>query len=165
MGFEVAPHVFHRIEFRRIGGQPLHLDSAFCGKDVITDQRTAVNGRPIPDHQYSPRQVPLEMPQKLDDLKAFNAAGVNLEVEPPQGQAPDDREAFPIEGLLEDGRLSAWRPSARPRRTSTQSAFVNKNDGAALAPGFFLKPAIPRAAICGWPSRPVPPPGAPVAGN
>ena len=139
VGFKVAPHIFHRIEFGRIGGKPLDLDSAMGGKDVVPDQPTAVNGSAIPEYQYFPRNVLLQMPQKLDDLVAFNAAGVDLEIEPPEGQTANDREAFPIEGLLEDGGLSTWRPGAHPRRPGTQAAFVNKDDGAALLLCFFFK--------------------------
>jgi len=107
----------------------------------------------------------LKMLQKLDDLEAFDAAGVDLKIEPPEGQAADDRKTFPIEGLLEDGGLSAWRPSACPRRPGTQAAFVNKDDGAALLPRFFLKPARPPVASSGWPSHHVPLRGARVAGS
>jgi len=165
VGFKVAPHVFHRIEFRRVGGKPLDLDSAAGGEDIVTNQHTAMNGSPIPDHQYFSGNVPLKMLQKLDDLEAFDAAGVDLKIEPPEGQAADDRKTFPIEGLLEDGGLSAWRPSACPRRPGTQAAFVNKDDGAALLPRFFLKPARPPVASSGWPSHHVPLRGARVAGS
>ena len=139
MGFKVAPHVFHRIEFWGIGGKSLHLDSAMGRENIVPDQYTAVNGRPVPDHQDFPGNVALQMPQKLDDLKAFNAAGVDLEVEPPEGQAADDRKALPVEGLLENGSLSAKRPGARPRRTGAQAAFINKDYGATLLPGLFFK--------------------------
>ena len=165
VGFQVAPHIFHRIEFRCIGGKPLDLDTAAGGEDIVTDQHIAVNGSPIPEHQHFPGNVPLQMPQKFDDLEAVNAAGVNLEIEPPEGQTADDRKTFPIEGLLKDGGLSAGCPGARPRRTGAQAAFVNKDDSAALLPRLYLKPASPRAAISEWPSRYVPPPGALVAGN
>lgn len=165
VGFKVAPHIFHRIEFRRIGGKPLDLDSTAGRENIISDQHAAVNGRSIPDDQDFPGDVPLQMLQKFNDLEAFNATGVNLEVKLPKGQTANDREAFPIEGLLEDGGLAARRPGARARRPGAQSAFVNKDDGAALLPRFFLKPAIPRVAISGWPSHRAPPPDAPVAGN
>jgi len=139
MSFEVAPHIFHRIKFWGVGGKPLDLNTAAGRENIVTHQYAAVDGRSVPDHQYFPANVPLQMAQKLDDLEAFDAAGVNLEIELPQGQTTDDREAFPIEGLLEDGGLPPQRPGARPRRTGTQAAFVNKDDGTALLPRFFFK--------------------------
>ena len=138
MGFEMPPDVFDRVKFRCIGGQALDLYSPPGGGDIILYQDTAVNGRPIPEQEYFAGKVPLEVSQKVDDLRAFDAAGVNLEIEPPKGQATNDREAFPIKGLLEDGCLSARSPGANPRRTGTQPAFVDKDDGSPLLTGFFL---------------------------
>ena len=139
MGFEVPPHVFDRVEFRRISGQPLHLDSSLGGEDEVANQDASVNGCSIPDHKYFAWNVPLEMLQKLDNLETFDAAGVDLEVESPQGQGSDDREAFPIEGLLQQGRLSAGSPCASPCGAGAQSAFVNKDYGSTLLRGFFLR--------------------------
>ena len=141
MSFEVAPHVFGGIEFRRIGGQPLDLDTAPGGSDIVSDQDAAVNRSPIPENEDLTANMPLEVSQKTDDLGAFNAARLNLEVEPPERQAANDREAFPVEGFMEDGRLSARRPSANPRRARPQSAFIYENEGSLLPAGFFLIPA------------------------
>jgi len=138
VGFEVAPHIFHRIEFRRIGGKPFDLNSATGGKNVVTDQHAPVDGSPIPNQQHFPRNMPLQMSQKFNDLEAFDTARVNLEIELPESQTTDDRKTLPIEGLLEDGGLSARGPGARPCRAGTQAAFVNKDDGTALLPGFFF---------------------------
>ena len=52
VAFKVAPHIFHWIEFWRIGGEPLNLDATTGGHDIVPDQPTAVNRSPIPDHQY-----------------------------------------------------------------------------------------------------------------
>src|SRR5882724_57439 len=138
MRFEVSPHVFDRIEFRSVGGKSLDLDSPPKGGDIVPDQDTAMNRCPIPENKYFPRNVPLEVFQKNDDLGAFDAASVNLEVEPPKRQAANDRKAFPVEGLLEDGRLPARSPGANPRGTGAQSAFIDKDDGSPLLAGFFL---------------------------
>lgn len=102
------------------------------------DQKTAMNRRAIPQHKNFSAHMPLEMAQKLDDLKAFDAAGVDLEVEPPPGQTADDRKTFPIEGLLQHRRLSAWSPGARPRGTCAQSAFVDEDDRSPLLAGLFF---------------------------
>jgi len=138
MSFEVAPHVFGGIEFRRIGGQPLDLDTAPGGSDIVSDQDAAVNRSPIPENEDLTANMPLEVSQKTDDLGAFNAARLNLEVEPPERQAANDREAFPVEGFLEDGRLPARSPGANPRGTGAQSAFIDENNGSPLLAGFFL---------------------------
>lgn len=139
MGLEVSPDIFDWIEFGRIGRQPLHDDAPPGGDDIIFDQAAAMNRRTIPDDHQFPRQVPLEVSQKLDHLKTLDAAGVDLEVKSPEGQATDDRQAFPVERLLEHRGLPTRSPGARPRRTGAQAAFVNKDDGSSLLPGLFFK--------------------------
>ena len=138
MGFEMAPHVFGGIEFRRVGWQPLDLDTTPGGGDIIPDQDAAVNRGAVPENEYLAADMPLEVSQKPDDLGAFNAARMNLEVKAPERQAANDREAFPIEGLLKDGRLPARSPSANPRGTGAQSAFIYKDNGSPLLARFFL---------------------------
>ena len=78
------------------------------------------------------------MAQKLDDLEALDTAGMNLEIESPEGQAPDDRKAFPVERLRQHRSFAAGRPSAGPRGAGAQPAFVNKDDGSPLLPGLFF---------------------------
>ena len=73
VGFKVAPHIFYRVEFRRIGGKTFDLDSATGRKNKLTNQHAAVNGRPIPHHQYFAGNVPLQVPQKFYDLQALDA--------------------------------------------------------------------------------------------
>lgn len=85
------------------------------------------------------RDMPLEVPEKLDHLGAFDAAGVDLEIEPPERQSADDRKAFPVEGLVQHRGLTARRPSANPGRAGAQSTFVDEDDGAMLLAGLFFK--------------------------
>ena len=78
------------------------------------------------------------MAQKLDDLEALDTAGMNLEIESPERQAPDDRKAFPVEGLVQHWSLPTGRPSACPRGAGAQPALVDKDDGSSLLPGLFF---------------------------
>lgn len=81
----------------------------------------------------------LEVAQKRDDLEAFDTAGMDLEIEPPERQAANDRKAFPVEGLVQHRGLPPWRPCACPRGAGAQPAFVDKDDGSPLLPGLFFK--------------------------
>ena len=139
MRFEMPPHILDRIEFGRVSRQSCNHDTALGGGNVIFDQRAAMDRCAIPDDQDFPAQMSLEVVQKLDDLETFDAAGVNLEIEPPERQAADDRKAFPVEGLVQHRGLPAQGPSARPCWASAQSAFVDKDDGSPLLPGLFFK--------------------------
>ena len=77
----------------------------------------------------------LEVSEEFDHLRALDAAGMDLEIEAPEGQAPDDRETFPVEGFVQKRSLSARRPGA----AGAQAAFVEEDDGAPLLAGLFFK--------------------------
>ena len=139
MGFEMPPHILDRIEFGRISRQPFDDEATFGGGHIVFDQQAPVDRCAIPDDQYFPGKLALEMAQKLDDLETFDAAGMNLEIEPPESQAPDDRKAFPVEGLVQHRGLPTRSPSARPSGPGAQAAFVDKDDGSPLLPGLFFK--------------------------
>jgi len=139
MGFEMPPHILDRIEFGRVSRQPFDRETTFGGSHVVFYQHAPVDWCAIPDDQYFPGKVALEMTQKLDDLEAFDAAGMNLKIKPPESQAADDRKAFPVEGLVQHRGLPTWSPSACPSGAGTQPAFVDKDDGSPLLPRLFFK--------------------------
>ena len=161
----MPPHILDRIKFGRVSGQPLDDEAASRGRHIVFDQHAPVDGGPIPDDQQFPRQVPLEVVQKIHHLETFDAARMDLEIKPPQRQAANNRKTFPIEGLVQHRSLPTWRPGACTRWTSAQSAFVNKDYGSTLLPGLFLRRAIRFVASDGWPARRVPPLGVPVVGS
>jgi len=139
VSFEMTPHIFDWIEFGRIGRQSLAQQAPSRRGDVVFDQQAPMNRRAIPEDQDSPGNMPLEVPEKRDHLQAFDAAGMDLEIESPKYQAANDRKTFPVEGFVEDRGLSTRGPSARPRGAGAQSAFVDEDDGAPLLAGFFFK--------------------------
>ena len=161
----MPPHILDRVEFRRVHRQSFDNEATLSGGDVVLDQQAPMNRRAIPDQQDLAGKVPLKMAEERDGLEAFDAACMNLEIELPESQAAYDRKAFPVERLVQHQSLPTGCPSPDSCRTGAQAAFVNKNDGAALLSGPFLKLATPPVAISGWPSRRVPPPDVPVAGN
>ena len=95
--------------------------------------------RTIPEDEYFPGHMPLEVPKKLDHLKAFDAAGMDLEIEAPEHQAANDRKAFPVEGFVQHRGMPTQRPGAGPSGAGAQSAFVDEDDGAPLLAGLFFK--------------------------
>lgn len=143
MGFEMPPDIFDRIEFGRVSWHSFDPDSSFGGRHVVFDQHAPVDWCAIPDDQYFPGKVTLEMTQKFDDLETFDAASVDLEIKPPQCQAANDRKTFPVEGLVQHRGLPAWRPSACPRGTGAQPAFIDKDDGSLFLLGLFFKAGQP----------------------
>lgn len=139
MGFEMAPHVLDWIEFRRVSRKAFQDDALSGGGDVMLDQKTAMDRRAIPKDQNFAGDMPSQVPEKLDDLGAFDAALVNLKVKPPQRQAANDRKTFPVERLVQHRSLPARRPGPDSRRSGAQPAFIYENDGSSLLAGLFFK--------------------------
>ena len=143
MGFEVAPHILDGVEFRSVSREAFQNEALAGGGDVMFDQQTAMDGCAIPKDQDFARDMPLQVPEKLNDLWAFDAALVDLKVKPPQRQSANDGKAFPVEGFMEHWSLPARCPSADPRRAGAQPAFIDENDGSSLLAGFFFKAGQP----------------------
>ena len=95
--------------------------------------------RTIPQDQDFAGDMPLQVPEKLNDLGAFDAALVDLKVKPPQGQAANDGKAFPVEGFMEHRSLPPRCPGADAGRAGAQPAFIDENDGSSLLAGLFFK--------------------------
>ncbi len=106
--------------------------------NIVPHQAAAMDGRSIPNDQQLAANAPLEMLQKLYDLRAFDRAGVELEIKIPDGQSRNDREAFPVKVVLQHRSLAPWRPSSDPMRPLAQSAFVHKYYGSTLLERFFF---------------------------
>ena len=100
VGLEMHPHVFDRIEFRRIRRQAFQDDPSLGGGHVIAHLGAAMNGRPVPKNQQPAIDVPLQVLEELNDLGAFDAALMDLEVEPPQSQSSKNGQTLSVEALL-----------------------------------------------------------------
>jgi hypothetical protein len=139
MNLEVTPHILDRVKFRRISRKAFHDDALSGGGDVMLDQQAAMDRRAIPQHQNFAGDVLLQVPEKLNDLWAFDAALMDLKVKPPQCQTANNRKAFPVERLVQHRSLPARRPGADSRRACAQPAFIYENDGSSLSAGLFFK--------------------------
>ena len=76
--------------------------------------------------------------EEAHHLRPLDRAGVHLEKKPPEHDPGNDRQALPTEGFLQHRRLPAFGPRPHPMRAGAQAAFVDKDNGAAFAPGFFF---------------------------
>ena len=75
---------------------------------------------------------------EVDDFQLADGAGIEPEVEIAQRHPGRNRKFLPIEVEFEHWCFAAGRPVAATMRLLTQSAFVDKDDRAALFLGFFL---------------------------
>lgn len=138
VGLEVAPHVFGGVEFRGVSRQAFDLEAPRGAGYIVPHQRATVDAGAVPEDQQLAGKVTLEVAEELHDLGSLDASGVDLEVEAQEGQSANDREALPVEGLLEHGRLAPRGPGARPGGPRAQAALVDEDDQPALAAGFFF---------------------------
>lgn len=135
----MPPHVLDRIEFRRVSREAFQDDAPAGGGDVMLDQQTAMDRRAIQQDQKFAGEVPSQVPEKLNDLWAFDGALVHLKIKAPLRQAANNRKALPVERLVQHGSLPARRPGADSRRAGAQPAFIYENDGSPLLAGLFFK--------------------------
>lgn len=158
MSLEVPPHVFGGVELWSVGRQALDFDAATSAGQVFAHQDRAVDARAVPEDQDFAADAALEVTEELHHLRALDASGVDLKVEAQDRQSTDDREALPVEGLLENGRLAPGSPGTRAGGPCAQAALVDKDDQPALAPRFFLSPATALVSSARWSARRVPRP-------
>ena len=157
----VAPDVFDRIEFGRVGWQVFQMDLSVCARHEVAHRSAAMNGQAVPDNQQPSADVPLQVLQKLDDLWRFDAAGKKPEVKIPDCQRGHRRKAFPVEGVLQHRRLAARRPGAHAVRSFRKAALVHKRDDSPLGQRFFFISGqrerfhFLMAASSRWTARPV----------
>ena len=134
----VAPDVLHRIELGRVAGQRLQREPAALGTNVLLHDTTAVRGEPVPDDEELAAQMALQVHEEFDDLRPFDRAREQPEVEAPPRDARDRREQVPVEVVLEDRRLSARRPGPAAVGPLGQSALVDEDDRLPLGGSVFF---------------------------
>lgn len=138
MLFAVAPDVFHGIEFWCIGRQKLQVDGSPLLGHKLPHQSAAMSGQAVPNHGQGTVNVLQQVFQKLDHLRGLDAPREKPEVEIPDGDAGDGRQAFPVERILQHRRLATWSPRADSMRSLAQTALVDKHYGSGLLEGFFF---------------------------
>src|SRR5260370_26501023 len=136
--FQVAPDIFVRIEFWGVGRQPLDRQPAPLRADNLRDQPRPVLRQPVPDHQQLARQVAQQKAEEVGHLGGMEGAGIEPEVEGPPGDPGRRRQHLPVEMMLQYRGLSVRRPGPHPMRPFVHSAFVDEDERAPLAEGFFL---------------------------
>src|SRR5213594_832056 len=140
MLFAIAPDVFDRIEFGRVSRHILQLDPAPLPAHKLPDQPTAMDRQPIPNHRELASDVSLEVAQELDHLRGFDTSGKESKIKIPDRDTRHRRKTFPIERVLQDWSLAAWRPGPHSVGPFAQAAFVHKHYRPALLEGFFFSP-------------------------
>jgi len=142
---QVAPKVFHGIEFRRVrrqvfdrqpGGLPLgpllHVGSAVCRKPIPQQ-----NNSP-PTHMLFERFKVRQNLRLLHGPRHKSQAQSNLPGAGRGDQTGDGRQTLPVERRDQHRSLAARRPSASHAWLLRESAFVQENQQGFRLSGLFL---------------------------
>src|SRR5580658_2670412 len=157
----VAPDVFDRIEFRRVGWQSFQDQVSVERFDVVLNHPTAVRRQAIPDDQQLAANLLVKRLQEFDELRTPDCAGVQAEIEVPETDAGDHRQLLPVEAVLQYRGLAFGCPGLDARGPLAQSGFVDEDDGAAFSAGLFFSAGqrlvrhCLMAASSRWIARPV----------
>src|SRR6516162_10348459 len=92
----VRPQIFHRVQFRSVGGQELQPDAPTLLAHEVPDQTTAMALQPIPYHQQLAANVTQQMGEKLHYLRTADAARKQPEVKVPPRYSCHGRQRLPV---------------------------------------------------------------------
>lgn len=107
--------------------------------DKVGNHLAPVGAKAIPDDQESAGNMAQEMTEKENDLRTSNRARKQAKIEIPPGHSGNGGERFPTEMILENGGLAPGSPGSATVGSLAQPTFVDEDDRAFLAPGFFLR--------------------------
>ncbi len=161
MGLQIAPEIFHRVEFRRVSRQERQLDVHVVTLNVPAHHFAFMRLQTIPNDEQGAVNLTSECREKLDDLRSFDAAWKQTEVKLPEAYPRYSGELFPREAVLQDWCLSAGCPGAHPRGTFGKPRLVDENYGLAAFFGVFFSAGHCRcfhsrmAGSLRWMARPV----------
>ncbi len=131
---QMAPEVFHGIEFRCIrrqvfDGQPVRLTG-----DPALNLGSAMRRQSVPQpNHFATTHMPLQHLEVRQDLRLLDGSRLKSQTQTDSSgggrgdQAGDRRQAFPIERGNEDRGLSAWRPGASHAGSFGKATFIQKN--------------------------------------
>jgi len=142
---QMAPEVFHGIEFRGIrrqvfDGQPVRLTG-----DPVLNLCSAMGWQSVPqqDH-FSSANMLLEHPEVGQDFRLLHGPRLKPQTQADSSgcrrrdEAGDGREPFPIERGNENRRLPARRPGSSYAGPFRKAAFIKENQQGSGQPGLFL---------------------------
>ena len=134
----VGPQILDRVEFRRIARKIFQPQTSALLLYELPHRAAAMTGQSVPNDQQLAGNVPQQVREKLDDLRAADRSRKQPEIEVPPRHPRYRRQGLPVEVILQNRRLSARRPSAAAMGALAQSAFVDEDEGPAFVFGLFF---------------------------
>jgi len=139
MIFPISPDIFRGIEFWRISRESRQEYLTALPFQELTHLAAAMNWQTVPDDQQFSANVAAQMSKEVQHLGSTDRPWIEAEVKLPPRNAGDNRKLLPVKMKFQLRRLPAGRPCSADMWTLGDTAFVYKDDGTALAEGFFLR--------------------------
>lgn len=139
---EIAPNPFIGVQLRRIGWELLQMDPRrTTGGQKVPDRLGPVDGRPIPEHQELPGDVPQQVAQEAHHIGAVERLPAHLQQQLSRGCEPTDHgEVIPGQKRPQDGRLPPWGPRPDDGREQIERGFIHPDQRARLTLRLFFSP-------------------------
>lgn len=156
--FRLGPDEFVRVKVRRIGGEPVDVESRMAMKEG-GDEGAAMNGAAIPQEDNRSRQVAQEVTQEADDLHPGDVVAREIDVETEVPMPGRDREGgdggdpVVLRAMPQDRGATAGRPGFAHRGEEQEAAFIEKRPMGPERAGFFLYGSRPSVSTAPPPSR------------
>lgn len=146
VAFDVAPHLFDRVQLGRVGGEPFPLEPRALSRQVRGHGTALVRPQSIPEQNHALRaEMTPKVPEEGDERHVGVAAGVGMEVEacapavPAERQGRGDREPLPMAPRMgQDRGRAAGRPGPADNRLLRDPAFVLEEEPGAAPAGVFF---------------------------
>lgn len=142
---QVAPEVFHWVEFRRVRRQILCGQPTCLLCNPLLNISAAVSRQPIPQqHRFSSANVSLKRCQVRQDLRLLDGSRPKTQTQPDAPgcgigyQAGDGRQPLPIERRHQNRCLSARRPGPTHAGAFGKPTFVQENQQRTAVASLFL---------------------------
>ncbi len=168
MLFAVAPDVLGRVELRRRGWQTCESDGSRTGLDILLHQPAAMCLESIPDGSAAcvAMELPAQVAQKVHDLRALDRAGIQPEIERPDGHHGDHGQ--PLSQLKASCNIGVCTRRAHVRTRCGRSLSPDSSTKTRVRPSataFVLTGATRPVSGVGSRPRPTHGPGWSTAGN
>lgn len=143
---QVPPDIFHRVQLRGIGRQPLHRQpTGFDPFPKISLHPTApMGGQTVQEEGERSRELAVQRLNHPDYVRRLERTFLEAQAQPDASagrsadQSPGGGEAFPIEVVNQDRGAALGRPGSANGGFLGETALVQENQARAAFPGFFL---------------------------
>src|SRR5215813_1035243 len=136
--FDIPMHQLFRIQFRRVGRQPLDADLRLARQVLLYDLRP-VRVEPVPDDDDWPTDLLPQVAQACNHIFAFDRVlEVPLVEFAAQRQANEDRQLTSPAYSPQYRRLASGCPGRCQPAQETEAGFVNEDDLRFASASLFL---------------------------